>query len=202
MKTVNIKSKKITPAIVKLVAGALESGQILVLPTDTIYGLSCRADDPLAIKRIYKLKERDPKRPLIILVSDLAMLKRYASLSSRQASFLKKIWGADDRPTTIVLAPLENLPRELYGAHGSLALRLPKSEFLIKIIKKLKRPIVSTSLNLSGQESIMSVKRLSGYFPATKNGPDLIVDQGYCRRRRPSRLIDLRDGTKPLILRK
>lgn len=199
-KKVNLK--KIKPVLVKSVAAALEAGQVVVLPTDTIYGLSCRADDQKAIKRIYKLKKRDPKKPLIILVSGLPMLKKYAFVSAPQERYLQKIWRPGTRPTTVILKSRGLLPPELCSNLGSLALRLPKSNFLIKILKVIKKPLVSTSLNLSGQINITDLKDLANYFSSNKKSPDLVIDSGKCLRRRPSRLIDLSRESKPVILRK
>jgi len=196
------KRPETAPAISKLAAGFLGAGQVLVLPTDTIYGFSCRADDVAAIKHIFRIKQRDPKKALIVLVDSLEMLKKYTFVSRRQEEFLKKIWLVKNRPTTIILKSRGNLPRELNGGEDSLALRLPKSKFLIKIIKTLKKPIVSTSLNLSGHKNISDLGELMINFSNPRQYPDLVIDTGQCRRRRPSRLIDLRNIDQPLILRK
>lgn len=190
------------PAIINLVAGSLKIGQILVLPTDTIYGLSCLADNTSAIKRIFQLKKRDPKKPLIVLAGSLAMLKNYVFISKSQALFLKRVWFEGSRPTTVILRHRGHLPRELTGNSDGLAVRLPKSKFLIKILKKVGKPLVSTSLNLSGQANIPDLKSLLHHFPHKQQRPDLVVDFGKCRGLRPSRLIDLRDPLKPLVLRR
>lgn len=201
MTHLRVKSLNIKPAIINLVAGSLKIGQVVVLPTDTIYGLSCLANNARAIKKIYQLKKRDPKKPLIILVSSLAMLKKYVFVSERQVLFLKRVWGKKNRPTTVIFRHRGRLPRELTDNSDGLAVRLPKSKFLIKILRKVKTPLVSTSLNLSGQSGISDLQSLLHYFPHKQPRPDLVVDSGKCRQLRPSRLIDLRDPKKPLILR-
>ncbi|MFA5184641.1 MAG: L-threonylcarbamoyladenylate synthase [Patescibacteria group bacterium] len=202
MTSLRLKSQVIAPAAIRLIAGALKGGQVLVLPTDTIYGLSCRADDARAVRRVYRLKGRSEKKPFITLVSSLAMLKRYALVSQRQARELSKIWRPNGRPTTVILALRRAARRTLPRQSSTLAVRLPKSKFLIKIIKTIKVPIISTSLNLSGQKAVFDPRQLDHYFPDPKNQPDLLVDAGRCRRQRPSRIIDLRSGGEPLILRK
>ncbi|MFA5109679.1 MAG: L-threonylcarbamoyladenylate synthase [Patescibacteria group bacterium] len=201
MTHLQIKPREITPAIIDLIVGSLKIGQVVVLPTDTIYGLSCLADRPAAIRKIQRLKGRDPKKPLIALVSSLAMLKKYVLVSRRQEKNLKKIWSAG-RPTTVILNHRGRLAPELTGSADGLAVRLPKNEFLIKIIENVKRPLVSTSLNLSGRESIHDLRALLRYFPKKHCRPDLVVDIGPCRKRRPSRLLDWRDEEKPAVLRK
>ena len=201
MTYLRISPQEVKPAIVNLVAGSLKIGQVAVLPTDTIYGFSCLADDAAAIRRIYRLKKRAGDKPLIILVDSLAMLKKYVFVSARQARLLKQIW-AGSRPTTVILKHRGRLPRELSANSDGLAVRLPKSKFLIKIIRIVKKPLVSTSLNLSGKDNINNPKSLFHYFPEKHHRPDLVVDTGPCRRRRPSRVIDLRNEQLPLILRK
>lgn len=200
MTQLKVNLKIIKPALVKLVAGALARGQVAVLPTDTIYGLSCVADNSLAIRRVYRLKRRDFKKPLILLAASLAMVKKYAFVSRRQEEYLKHIYQSA-RPTTVILRSRGLLPQELHGNSDGLAWRLPKNDFLIKILKIVRRPLVSTSFNLSGQPDLTDPQYLSDYFSARQR-PDLVVDSGQCRRRRPSRLIDLRNEERPLILRK
>lgn len=202
MKILRYKSKSEEPAIIKLIAGSLRKGGVVVLPTDTIYGLSCLADDSRAIERIYSLKRRAVRKPLIILVSSLAMLKKYVFLSKEQTDRLKKIWEPGRRPTTVIFRHRHLLAPELTAFSDSLAARLPKSELLIKIVKASRKPLVSTSLNLSGEENIHDLARLSEIFPDSTKRPDLVLDTGPSRRRKASRLIDLRSADKPVILRR
>lgn len=200
MTQLKLNQKIIKPALVKLVAGALARGQVAVLPTDTIYGLSCVADNSRAIRRVYRLKRRDFKKPLILLAASLAMVKKYAFVSRRQEEYLKHIYQST-RPTTVILRSRGLLPRELQGDSDGLAWRLPKNDFLIKILKIVRKPLVSTSFNLSGQPDLIDPQYLSDYFFGRQQ-PDLVISSGRCRRRRPSRLIDLRNEERPLILRK
>jgi len=92
------------------------------------------------------------------------------------------------------------LPRELTAGTSSLAVRLPKSEFLFKIITGVGQPIVSTSLNISGQKSLNNLNNLDNYFKKVR--PDLVVDAGRAKRVKPSKLVDLRNMTQIKILRK
>jgi L-threonylcarbamoyladenylate synthase len=202
MTHIEINPKRIRPAVLDLVAGSLQIGQVVVLPTDTIYGLSCLANLVKPIKQIYRIKKRDAKKPLLILVSDLKMAKKYVAISSVQARFLRKVWAKNQPPITVILKHLNKLPHELARGSDGLAIRLPKSKFLIKIIKKVDCPLVSTSLNLSGEKNINDFSKLNKYFPRKSNRPDLVIDAGRARKRKPSRLIDLRNEDKPIIIRK
>lgn len=196
-----IKTDRIRPAIVDLVAGSLKAGQVLVLPTDTIYGLSCLATNLRAIKKIYHIKKRDPRKPVLVLISDLAMAKKYAQVTKKQATLLKYFWSNRSEPTTVILKNKHKLPEALTKNSDGLALRLPKSKFLIKIIEKTGCPLVSTSLNFSGQADITNLKKLTQYFPQKADRPDLVIDTGPAPRRKPSRLVDLRLPARAIVMR-
>lgn len=202
MTHVEVNPKGINSAIIDLVVGSLRIGQVIVLPTDTIYGLSCLADNARSIKKIYHLKKRDAKKPVLILVSDIKMAKEYVSISTKQAKILKSLWTKKEVPTTVILKNLHKLPHELTHGSDGLAVRLPKSDFLIKIIEKVNCPLVSTSLNLSGEKTIVDLSKLNVYFPKKNNRPDLIINTGRSPRLKPSRVIDLRNEDEPIILRK
>lgn len=197
-----VKPNKAAPALTRTLAGALKKGQVLVLPTDTIYGLSCLADNPAALRRIYRFKGRAATKPMISLVGSLEILKHYAVLNRAQAQTLRKIWSGR-RPTTVILkAKKGKLAPILVSPSGGIAVRLPKNVFLLKMLKELGRPIVSTSINMSGQESLTDPAEIEAWFGARKQKPDIMVKAGRCRKRRASRLIDLRFAGPPLILRK
>lgn len=197
MHCINIKKNEDRLSVVSEIAGFLQAGKVAVLPTDTIYGLSCLADDLTAINKIYKLKYRQPNKPLIILVSSLSMARHYVRMTASQADLAAKFWQESRRPTTLIFFDRGRLS----FLSGSLALRLPKSSLLIKIIRKIGRPIVSTSLNISGQEEIKDLSQIDKFWPNKDCQPDLVVNNGRSRTTKPSRLIDLR-GPKPVVLRK
>jgi len=202
MTYLKISKDKVPPAIIQSIVGSLKSGRVIILPTDTIYGFSCLATSEAAIKKINRLKKRTLKKPLSVLVSDMAMLKKYVFVSAAQAKFLRSTWRQDKRPTTFILRHRGNLPAVLTACSNGLALRLPKSKFLTKIIKSVAVPIVSTSLNLAGQAPISDLRDLVRHFPLKSKQVDLVIDAGRARSRKPSRLLDLRGESGPLILRK
>ena len=193
-----IDIKDISRKHIEEIAGALEASKVIAYPTDTIYGLGCLATDSKAIKKIKRIKQREADKPLLVLVSSLAMAKKYCFISKNKGLLLKKIWS-ESRPTSVILNHRRLLPNELVKAENGLALRLPKSEFLRKIVRRIKVPLVSTSFNISGQPVL---DRVDNYKVASsdKNAPDLIVDGGILKGK-ASRLLDLR-GEEIIILRK
>jgi L-threonylcarbamoyladenylate synthase len=192
------RASEFTSSDFDLISVYLHAGKVVVLPTDTIYGLSCLAADPDAIKNIFRLKKRDINKPMITLAASMAMVKSYALITKKEESLLKALWFESANPTTVILNAKNNLPKEIISSSGGISVRLPKSDFLIKIIKKVRGPIVSTSLNLSGQDIITDLENLNLIFTG-KYKPGLVVDIGKSKRKKPSRLIDLRSGELKII---
>lgn len=179
-----------------MIAEYFKQGKVIAYPTDTIYGLGCLATDKKAIKRIYRIKKRNKKNPLLILASSFGMVRKYCFLSMAQERFLKNKWPG---PVSVVLRAKSLLPKELTGGKGSIAVRMPKNNFLIKTIRRVGAPIVSTSLNISGKKNIIKPDNLENYFETRK--PDLIINAGELKSK-PSRLVDIRDINNIKILRK
>lgn len=192
-----IKAKNFSKSLAALIIANLKNGKVIVFPTDTVYGLGCRSDCVKAINKIYKIKARK-NSPCVNLVSSLEMAKKYCYLNKNQADYLKKIWPG---PVTVILKSKGNLPEKILGKNSgeglSLAIRLPKNKFLVKIINEINKPVVSTSLNLHGQKNLVRPVNLEKYF---KTLPDLVIDAGVLKGK-ASRIVDIRDINDIKILR-
>ncbi len=187
MQIIKINLSQPAPAAIAKTAQALRQGKIIAYPTDTIYGLGCRADKEAAVLRLYRMKKRSIKKPMIILVKSLAMASQYAFINQKQKKFLAEIWPG---PVTVVLSGRHNLPSVLLGPEGQVAIRLPKNKFIAKVIKKAGYPLVSTSLNISGRRPLSLPADLEKHFGPER--PDLVIEAGSLKAK-PSKIIDLRD---------
>ncbi|MCF7860379.1 Sua5/YciO/YrdC/YwlC family protein [Patescibacteria group bacterium] len=176
----------------------LRSGVVLMLPSDTIYGLSCRADNRQALRRIFIMKKRNKSYPLIVLVSSLNMAKKYCYINSAQEGVLKKIWSCA-RPTSVLLKHRGILPKEVMAGSPYLAVRLPKSDFLRKMIRALAVPITSTSANLSGQPVINGEEAEEHFKERVR--PNLVLIGGH-NKLKASKLLRIDDKGLIEILRK
>jgi len=125
---------------------ALESGETILYPTDTVWGIGCNALSDNAIKKIFKLKKRDISKGLICLASSFEMISKYADIN--QIEKLKQI--SDDSPTTFIFDNPKDVSNFVLGNNTSIAFRVPKNNFCIRLIEAFGKPIVSTSANLSG----------------------------------------------------
>lgn len=148
----------------------LRSGGVLLYPTDTVWGLGCDATDENAVRKIYSIKQRDDGKSLIILLADERDLLRYVAAPDLAVfDFLE----AQTRPTTIIFENAVNLPDNLVAADGSIAIRLVRDEFCRHLLKRLRKPLVSTSANVSGQPSPAFFDEIS---PAVKEAVDYVAN--------------------------
>ncbi len=137
----------------------LRSGGVILYPTDTIWGLGCDACNPAAVEKITVLKNRPASKNYIVLVADLYMLGRYVEQIPEIAEQLLEV---ADKPLTIIYPGGINLAPDVCAPDGSVAIRIPNQEFCQSVIRRLHRPILSTSANLSGEKS---PARYSGIDP-------------------------------------
>lgn len=155
----------------------LNNKQIISLETDTVPGLVADACSDEALQNIYKIKNRSLNKPLSMMVSDLDMAGKYVFLNSLAVQLLNLEFSV----TIVAMAKLPNdLSRYVNLKNQFLALRIPKNEFLLKLICKLGNPVIATSLNISGEDfSDNLVKNTSSPYIRnikTNNNPSLIIN--------------------------
>ena len=124
----------------------LQKGETILYPTDTVWGIGCNMFDRNAVKKIYKIKRRKETKSFVVLVADLTMLKEYVELDEKKLPLLE-----ENRPTTIIYTKLKNIPDYLQASDKSIAIRVPKDDFCVKLLQKFGKPIISTSANISGE---------------------------------------------------
>ncbi len=146
----------------------LNKGGIILYPTDTIWGLGCDATQPLAIKRIIELKGRDNSKNLLLLVSDLDMLRDYVEEIPQEAL---NLMDKHNTPITIIYPKSKNLPINLLSQDDSIGIRIPNHKYCQSLLKEFGKPIISTSANLSNEPSPISFQTIS---QTIKQGVDFI----------------------------
>lgn len=127
---------------------ALLLQQVILYPTDTVWGLGCDAESPPAVKQLYQLKGRPEGQPSIVLVADLAMLQRYATEVPAE---LETLVAEQVRPTTFILPASRAVAPGLVAPDGTVGLRVVKDEFCFKVVRRLGHGLVSTSANKAGE---------------------------------------------------
>ncbi|KAB8155323.1 threonylcarbamoyl-AMP synthase [Kordia sp. TARA_039_SRF] len=174
----------------------LQLGNTILYPTDTVWGLGCDATNPAAVQKIYDVKNREESKALICLVSDTRMLERFIEEVPEIAYDLLE---AVDKPTTIIYDNPVGIAKNLVAADNTLAIRIPDDKFCQKLLRKFKRPIVSTSANMSGQPTPKSFDEISN---EVKNRVDYIVNLKDTKKAaKPSTIIQLRSNGEIKIIR-
>ena len=175
----------------------LKRGGLILYPTDTVWGIGCDATNAEAIDKIFALKKRAENKSMICLVSDYKMLNQYVEEIPEVAYDILKFAA---QPTTIIFDDPIRVAENLIAEDNSLAIRVCKDTFCNKLIRKFKRPIVSTSANISGQPTPKSFQQIS---PEILKGVDYVVNLPLAKKSaKPSTIIKLSLDGKVQIIRK
>ena len=173
----------------------LKSGGLILYPTDTVWGIGCDATNEKSIKKIYELKKRSDEKAMIVLVADEKdIMQHVAAPDLSLFDYLDKA----TKPTTVVYEGALGFADNLVAKDGSIAIRICKDEFCRQLIKRFRKPIVSTSANISGMPAPKFFKEISDEI---KNGVDHIVryKQEDETSTQPSSLIKWNNGNVTIL---
>lgn len=176
----------------------LKSGNIILCPTDTIYGISCDATNEAAVQKIIDLKGRDQSKSFIILVNSDRMVNQCFK------DIPEVVWDMidlNDQPITIVMDDGQYVAKNVLNRDGSLGMRYIKSGAINEILKKHNKPIVSTSANFSGEPSPMSYDEINTelFDQLDFVFPNVSEEE---MSGKPSKIIQIRSNGEVKILRK
>ncbi|MBU0695729.1 MAG: threonylcarbamoyl-AMP synthase [Bacteroidetes bacterium] len=176
----------------------LKQGGIILYPTDTVWGLGCDATNAEAVAKIFKLKNREDSKSLIILLDTDNKLQSYISEVPDIAYDLIEY---TEKPLTIIYSGAKNLAPNLINQDGSVGIRIPKHDFCQQLIQGFRKPIVSTSANISGEPSPSNFLEISQKII---KGVDYVVDleQESTEKKEPSTIMKLEADGKFIFIRK
>ena len=189
-------NKEIFDNEVENALAVLRNGGVILYPTDTIWGIGCDATNDKAVQKIFNLKKREDSKAMIVLVADEREVLQYVAAPDLNVfEFIKQ----QSRPTTIIYESAIGMADGLIAADGSIAMRIVKDKFCKHLIKRLRKPIVSTSANISGEPSPNTFSEISEEI---KNGVDHIVQwrQDNTQASLPSQIVKWKNGA-PVFLR-
>jgi L-threonylcarbamoyladenylate synthase len=175
----------------------LKAGGLILYPTDTIWGLGCDATNPDAVEKLYKLKKRVAEKSMSILVCNDAMINKY--IPDIPVVSWDLIDSAEE-PLTIIYPGSRQIAENVLAPDGSLGVRLIKDKFCNKLIYKFRKPIVTTSANISGGKTPTS---FGDIHPDIIKGVDHIINmrQDEINNTKPSTLIKLKMNGEVTVLR-
>ncbi len=148
----------------------LKNGGIIIYPTDTIWGVGCDATDAIAVAKIYKIKQRNESKSLIVLVDSWEMLENYVPhIPAKVACIIKGF----SKPTSVIYKNPLGLANNVLAQDNTVAIRIVNNDFCKKLIHKFGKPIVSTSANISGK---IAPKNFDGIDKSLLYKADYIVN--------------------------
>lgn len=175
----------------------LSSGGIIVYPTDTIWGIGCDATNADAVNKIFKLKRRAEEKSMIVLLADERDIIRYVTQPDLQVfDFLQHT----SKPTTVIYEGAVGLAGNCINKDGSIAIRITNDLFCKTLIKRFRKPIISTSANLAGYPA---PQHFNDIVAEIKNGADYIVQhrQNDLTPTTPSAIIKWNKDGSHLVIR-
>jgi L-threonylcarbamoyladenylate synthase len=184
-----------SPALIRELAAAFLEDEVAAYPTETFYALGAASFSKRAVEKVYRLKKREPGKPLPVVASDMDMVMAIsASLPPSFRPLAEEFWPG---PLTLVLPAAAGLPEFLLGPGRTIAVRIPPSSWLRGLVREISQPLTATSANLSGEKEMADPAEVIALF---RGRIDIVVDGGPSPGGAPSTIVDL-TSPEPRILR-
>jgi tRNA threonylcarbamoyl adenosine modification protein (Sua5/YciO/YrdC/YwlC family) len=175
-------------------ADVLRKGGVAIIPTDTVYGLACGISHQKAIKRIYELKDMDPKKPLAILVNDMTTVGQYArGVTTPYYRLLKRVLPG---PYTFIFEASAEVPKIMLRKRRTIGVRMPDHPITLALLAELDEPLLTTSVRTPDDQWVIEPVEVESTLD---HRVDLVVDGGPLVAT-PSTVVDL-SGDAPVLVR-
>ena len=180
------------PRQIQRIVDGLRQGNVIAYPTDTIYGLGCNIFNSKGIKRLYQLKQRDPRKPFSFICSDMSDVANYCQVSNFAYRIMKRHLPG---PYTFILEATRQVPNLLVTKQKTVGIRIPDNPIALKIVHELGHPLVTTSVNETGEEPLVDPFEIDEKFGRSL---DMVIDGGIMLGD-PSSVISLIDDKIDVI---
>ena len=183
---------------IKKAIEVLREGGIILYPTDTIWGIGCDATNEEAVEKLYAIKHRDKSKSMLILLDNPGKIQAYIQDAPDIAWDLFEL---ADKPLTIIFDNAKNLASNLINSDGTIGIRITNEDFSRNLCMRFRKPIVSTSANIAGQESPQNFNDID---PEIIDMVDYVVEyrQDEIYKQTPSSIIKLGSSGEIDIIRK
>lgn len=159
------------PRKIQRAVDALNAGEVIGYPTDTVYGLGCDISNKKAADRLYQVKGMDRAQPLAFICPDLSEIAKYAIVDNQTYRVLRRFLPG---PYCFILEATREVPRLLQTKRKTIGIRVPKNEVICSVARTLGRPVISTSAQRPGADPHVDARELDEDFP----GLGLVLDGG------------------------
>lgn len=196
MRRIALGEKETLETSIREAVSVLKQGGLIIYPTDTLYGIGADALNKEAIKKVYELKGRDFTKPLSVVVSDIAMAKKYVVISAFAERVMKKLLPG---PFTLVLPRLETVPDILVSGRSTLGIRIPRFAWSVSLAKTLGHAVTATSANVSGEPNEKTPDAVLEQLKEHADLITLVIDGGEMSDNKGSTVIDLTKDTLRVV---
>lgn len=196
MKRIKLNEENLKEAV-KEAAIFLEKGEVVIFPTDTLYGLGVNAINAGAIEKMFTIKKRPGSKPVPVFVKDIEAAKKLAFIDKSKEEILNRLWPG---PFTVVLNKKETVSARLSAGTGKIGLRMPDDKFCAALLDEFGGPLTGSSANVSGMEPGRNPDAILEQFKEYSQEPACFIDAGELEEKEPSTVIDL-TGAAPRMLR-
>jgi L-threonylcarbamoyladenylate synthase len=198
MREIACSSREDLPAAAAAAVGAaIRAGEVLLFPTDTLYGLGVDPGSEAALDRLFRLKGRDPGKPVPVLLADASLVGRFAAaIPAPWPALMERFWPG---PLTLVFPARAGLPAGIRSAAGAVALRVPGSALCRSVLRAAGGSLTGTSANVAGSGGTGDA---AAALRALGAGVDLFVNAGTLPPSPASTLVDLDAAGEVLVLRR
>jgi L-threonylcarbamoyladenylate synthase len=172
----------------------LQRGDVIVFPTETVYGLGADALNPAAVEKVFQLKGRNPDAPIPIIVADEGMLKGVVeNIPPIARKLMEQFWPG---PLTLVLQAVPGTPEQLLNRSGGIGVRISSQPVATQLARQLGRPVTATSANPSGQQAASTIEQAQNYFAGDV---EIFLDGGKLPSKIGSSVVEVIDGRIKII---
>ena len=173
---------------------SLNHGEVIVFPTETVYGLGADALNPAAVEKVFQLKGRNPNSPIPIIVADQAMLQGVVEKIPPVArTLMEQFWPG---PLTLVLPAAVGTPKQLLNRTGGVGVRISSQLIATELAQALGRPLTATSANPSGQQAASTIEQAQNYFASDI---EIFLDGGKLPSKTGSSVVEVIDDRIKII---
>ena len=192
--TTSSKAPSEAPENLAAAVEALKRGDVIVFPTETLYGLGADTLNDAAVEKVFRLKGRDPRSPIPVLVADQEMLHTLvAKVPMTAQKLMDRYWPG---PLTLVLPGRKNIPKPLCNPTGGVAVRISSQPIATLLVNGLGRPLTATSANPSGKEPARTLQVAKNYFA---DRVDVFVDGGTLISKSGSTVVEVMEDSIKII---
>ena len=189
-----LDSRKMTTYDIDNVCLMLERGQIIVFPTETVYGIACNAWNIQAVKKIYKVKRRNYENPLLLHIGKVGDVYQYIkTLDEVTKKLILNFWPG---PLSLVLEKSELIPDYVTSGLKKVGIRCTSHKITQAILTKCKFPVVATSANISGYENCYNIEQISKQLGINV---DLYIDDGSLVNNLPSTIVEIENNGMKIL---